>query len=114
MLAVSDRYIRKRIEQGCIEARNDGTAARPRWRIFLDSLEAFERSRNNLNRPLTARERQVVRAVASGKTLTATATALGISVQTIRHFSENVRRKLGVANMAAAVHKLASRGQLPL
>jgi DNA-binding NarL/FixJ family response regulator len=54
-------------------------------------------------RPLTARERDVVKLLAEGKTVRAAATALGLSSKTVDTHKFNLMRKLGVHNKAQLV-----------
>lgn len=66
--------------------------------------------------PLTGRERVVLRALTSGKPLTAIATDLGVSPNTVKTQVKSVYRKLGVAGREEAVaaafarHLLADNG----
>lgn len=57
--------------------------------------------------PLTAREREVVKLLAEGKTYKQVATAMSLSQSTVRNHLHNVYRKLDVVDRAQAV--IASR-----
>ena len=59
---------------------------------------------------LTARERSILEAVASGKTTTAISRELWISEHTIKFHLTNIYRKLGVANRAGAVRYALEHG----
>lgn len=69
----------------------------------LTHLEALVRSgAPSTTSPLSAREVQVLRLVASGKTNRAIAAALGISEKTVARHVSNIFTKLGVSSRAAA------------
>jgi two-component system response regulator NreC len=53
--------------------------------------------------PLTAREREVLKLLAEGKTVRASASVLGLSVKTVDAHKFNLMRKLGVHNKAELV-----------
>jgi DNA-binding CsgD family transcriptional regulator len=55
---------------------------------------------------LTAREEEVLRGVAEGKSDKQVAAALGTSLRTVQKHLENARAKLGVSNRTAAVMRL--------
>lgn len=59
---------------------------------------------------LTARERDVLRAVAKGLTYEEGAGTLGLSVHTFRQHARSVRAKLGVSNRSAAAAWAARHG----
>jgi two-component system response regulator NreC len=54
-------------------------------------------------RALTAREREVLKLLAEGKTVRAAATVLGLSVKTVDAHKFNLMRKLGIHNKAELV-----------
>jgi DNA-binding NarL/FixJ family response regulator len=54
-------------------------------------------------RPLTAREREVLKLLAEGKTVRAAATLLGLSSKTVDAHKFNLMRKLGIHNKAELV-----------
>ena len=54
-------------------------------------------------RALTAREREVLKLLAEGKTVRATATILGLSSKTVDAHKFNLMRKLGIHNKAELV-----------
>jgi two-component system response regulator NreC len=54
-------------------------------------------------RSLTAREREVLKLLAEGKTVRAAATVLGLSVKTVDAHKFNLMRKLGIHNKAELV-----------
>jgi putative nucleotidyltransferase with HDIG domain len=62
--------------------------------------------------PLTARELDVLRQLASGKVYKQAAAALGVTVSTVRNHAHNAYRKLGVADRAQAVMLASERGWL--
>lgn len=64
-------------------------------------------------RALSAREREVLRALSRGATLRRVAESLSISVPTVRTHVEHLRRKLGVTTQAALVTIGFARGYLP-
>jgi two-component system, NarL family, response regulator NreC len=76
-----------------------------------NDLEAY--SRSELQRPpetlfpreraLTAREREVLKLLAEGKTVRAAATVLGLSSKTVDAHKFNLMRKLGIHNKAELV-----------
>lgn len=55
------------------------------------------------NRVLTAREREVLKLLAEGKTVRSTATVLGLSIKTVDAHKFNLMRKLGIHNKAELV-----------
>jgi two-component system, NarL family, response regulator NreC len=64
------------------------------------------RPRENLHsrkRPLTAREREVLKLLAEGRTVRAAATVLGVSSKTVDAHKFNLMRKLGIHNKAELV-----------
>jgi DNA-binding CsgD family transcriptional regulator len=65
------------------------------------------------NPDLTEREREVLAAIASGRTNPQIATALHLSPKTVMHHSTNVYRKLGVRGRAEAVALAYRTGLLP-
>jgi two-component system, NarL family, response regulator NreC len=79
--------------------------------IAIDQQEAF--SRTDPRRPsgtlfpqqrsLTAREREVLKLLAEGKTVRAAATILGLSSKTVDAHKFNLMRKLGIHNKAELV-----------
>ena len=60
--------------------------------------------------PLTARERQIVQLVASGRTSREIASELGISVKTVSNHRFRISEKLGVDDVAGLVRYAVSRG----
>jgi two-component system response regulator NreC len=62
------------------------------------SEELFSRKR-----PLTAREREVLKLLAEGRTVRATAMLLGLSIKTVDAHKFNLMRKLGIHNKAELV-----------
>jgi DNA-binding NarL/FixJ family response regulator len=54
-------------------------------------------------RPLTAREREVLKLLAEGRTVRSTADVLGLSAKTVDAHKFNLMRKLGVHNKAELV-----------
>jgi len=55
------------------------------------------------NRVLTAREREVLKLLAEGKTVRSTASVLGLSMKTVDAHKFNLMRKLGIHNKAELV-----------
>jgi two-component system, NarL family, response regulator NreC len=74
-------------------------------------LEIQERRRGELSPPemlprkrvLTAREREVLKLLAEGRTVRTTAVVLGLSVKTVDAHKFNLMRKLGIHNKAELV-----------
>jgi predicted ATPase/DNA-binding CsgD family transcriptional regulator len=83
--------------------------ARPGQRAELVARRRGPRS----NPELTDREREVLAAIASGRTNPQIATALHLSPKTVMHHSTNVYRKLGVRGRAEAVALAYRTGLLP-
>ena len=83
--------------------------------VLLDTVAAVSRGRlclpyvdlNNLNKDplesLTARERELLAALANGLTNLQIATRIGISNNTVKYHLKNLDDKLGVSNRAMAV-----------
>lgn len=61
---------------------------------------------------LTPREREVLTWIASGRRQADVAAALGLSERTIENHLRRVRKRLGVASTAQAIHNLTSMGEL--
>ena len=77
----------------------------------LSRLDAVEKGKGKARHDLTARELQVLRLVAAGKTNKAIATRLSVSERTVDRHVSNIFNKLGVTSRAAATayaydHKL--------
>ena len=72
---------------------------------FLASLEQQrpETAFSSRKRPLTAREREVLKLLAEGRTVRATAGMLNLSVKTVDAHKFNLMRKLGIHNKAELV-----------
>jgi DNA-binding NarL/FixJ family response regulator len=62
--------------------------------------------------PLTRREIEVVRGIADGLTVPATARRLGLAPGTVRKHLENVHRKLGTSGPVATVMRAVELGIL--
>lgn len=71
-----------------------------RVKVHLNELDP---PNGDLPSPLTGREREVVRLLASGKTYKQVATALTLSQSTVRNHLHNVYQKLSVVDRAQAV-----------
>lgn len=81
--------------------------------IMLDNTNnfLFDRDPSRYNTPyLTARERQILKEVASGSSNRQIADIFGISHRTVEIHRSNVLRKLGASNSAEAVHIASSTG----
>jgi DNA-binding NarL/FixJ family response regulator len=68
----------------------------------LAHLDALRSKKTRRNHQLTARELQVLRLVASGKTNKSIAVALGLSEKTVDRHLSNILTKLDVPSRAAA------------
>ena len=68
----------------------------------IERLDALMRRRYGQTTPLTTREVQVLRLVASGKTNRAIARELGLSEKTVARHVHNALTKIGVPSRAAA------------
>jgi DNA-binding NarL/FixJ family response regulator len=73
-----------------------------------DAFTAYDRlpptdARFPRQQPLTAREREVMKLLAEGKTVRASALILGLSIKTVDAHKFNLMRKLGVHNKAELV-----------
>jgi DNA-binding CsgD family transcriptional regulator len=64
------------------------------------------------NKPLSAREREVLRLVADGLSSPAISAHLGIGVATVRSHVRNARAKLGARSRAEAVARALETGEL--
>jgi DNA-binding response OmpR family regulator len=71
-----------------------------RVKVHLNELDP---PNGDMPSPLTGREREVVRLLASGKTYKQVATALTLSQSTVRNHLHNVYQKLSVVDRAQAV-----------
>jgi DNA-binding NarL/FixJ family response regulator len=66
--------------------------------------------RENQDPPLTEREHEILKAVASGLTTAAISKDLWVTEHTVKFHLTNIYRKLGVANRAGAVRYAVDRG----
>lgn len=84
----------------------DPSIANKVLRLFAQS---FSPSNQHANRPLTAREQQVLSLLAHGKPYKIIASDLGISYDTVRMHIKNIYQKLEVTNVSGAVAVAVSR-----
>jgi DNA-binding CsgD family transcriptional regulator len=75
-------------------------------------IALHRRAATPLGPPLTEREVEVVRGIADGLTVPATARRLGLAPGTVRKHLENVHRKLGTSGPVATVMKAVELGIL--
>ncbi|GIF50622.1 regulatory LuxR family protein [Asanoa ferruginea] len=73
-------------------------------------IALHRRATTALGPPLTEREVEVVRGIADGLTVPATARRLGLAPGTVRKHLENVHRKLGTSGPVATVMKAVELG----
>jgi len=64
--------------------------------------------------PLSSKEFEVFRLLASGTSLAAIATALNLSPKTVANYQSSIRQKLGAENAAQLLRIALTRGLLPL
>jgi DNA-binding NarL/FixJ family response regulator len=79
-------------------SRSGYVEARPEREPLVSSPTLFPQPRT-----LTAREREVLKLLAEGKTVRVAATILGLSVKTVDAHKFNLMRKLGIHNKAELV-----------
>ncbi len=91
-------------------------ADEPAWRVFIDEVSAFlepdreahvEGSRDRAAAALSARELDVLRLAADGRTNDEIAMALTLSVRTVERHLSNIYAKLGLAGRAARAAAVA-------
>ena len=91
-------------------------ADEPAWRVFLDEVSAFleperrahaERTPDRAAEALSARELDVLRLAADGRTNDEIAMALSLSVRTVERHLSNIYAKLGLAGRAARAAAVA-------
>jgi two-component system, NarL family, response regulator NreC len=70
---------------------------------FVHTSQNADGPRSPEVRPLTAREREVLKLLAEGKTVRTAATMLGVSSKTVDSHKFNLMRKLGIHNKAELV-----------
>jgi two-component system, NarL family, response regulator NreC len=75
---------------------------RPSWESQLEQDQNRQESTGTEN-PLTAREKEVLKLLAEGKTVRAAATDLGVSSKTVDAHKFNLMRKLNIHNKAGLV-----------
>jgi pimeloyl-ACP methyl ester carboxylesterase/DNA-binding CsgD family transcriptional regulator len=103
-----------------LESRNHILLAdEPAWRVFVDEVTAFlepDRRRASADRgaagdmpsePLSAREHEVLRLAASGRSNDEIAEALTLSVRTVERHLSNVYGKLGLSGRSARAGAVA-------
>ena len=78
--------------------------------IFADELLRHPRAEVRMIEPLTAREREVLRLLASGLTNKEIAQRLGVTGHTIKFHMNGILGKLGAATRTEAVVEAARRG----
>jgi two-component system, NarL family, nitrate/nitrite response regulator NarL len=78
--------------------------------IFADTLLRHPRAEVEMIEPLTAREREVLRFLASGQTNKEIAQRLGVTDHTIKFHVNGILGKLGAATRTEAVVEAARRG----
>ena len=78
--------------------------------IFADELLRHPRTEVEMIEPLTAREREVLRLLASGQTNKEIAQRLGVTDHTIKFHVNGILGKLGAATRTEAVVEAARRG----
>ncbi|MDP9361548.1 MAG: response regulator transcription factor [Acidobacteriota bacterium] len=78
--------------------------------IFADTLLRHPRTEVEMIEPLTAREREVLRLLASGQTNKEIAQRLGVTDHTIKFHVNGILGKLGAATRTEAVVEAARRG----
>lgn len=80
----------------------------------LQRLLVAERTQRTLEEPLTARELEVLRMLASGVSTNAAAETLGISTATLRAHVQAILRKLGAHSRLEAVAEAARLGLITI
>lgn len=83
-----------------------------RMRAMIQAMHARDSSWQELPE-LTARERDILRCIASGKSIRQTARALGIAPKTVENVQTGLFRKLGVRNRPGALAIAEGLGLLP-
>jgi two-component system, NarL family, response regulator NreC len=86
------------VRNACLPARTINLQTLPEGEPKNPISRLFSQDRN-----LTAREREVLKLLAEGKTVRAAATILGVSVKTVDAHKFNLMRKLGIHNKAELV-----------
>jgi len=67
-----------------------------------------------LGRPLTRREKQILKLIAVGQTYSAIAIELGLTTKTVGRHVEHIHRKIGAHCVAHLVHYAIAKGEVGL
>ncbi|MFC4945227.1 LuxR C-terminal-related transcriptional regulator [Pseudonocardia sp. GCM10023141] len=89
-----------------------GTALRDALREVARTGSLRQAGARHLDAPITPREYDVLRLVASGNTNAEIGTELGISVNTVKAYLQNVMQKLGARNRAQVITNARGHGLL--
>jgi DNA-binding NarL/FixJ family response regulator len=83
-----------------------GTISRAVARLVLMRDSSLPQDRRAATRPLTPRQREILRLIAAGHANTAIARQLGLSPATVRKHLENAFARLDVSSRTEAVAKI--------
>jgi DNA-binding NarL/FixJ family response regulator len=96
VLQTSAEELVEMVRHSCSGNRNDGD-------VFWGHSRRSTETRFPRERALTGREREVLKLLAEGRTVRATAAVLGLSIKTVDAHKFNLMRKLGIHNKAELV-----------
>ena len=86
----------------------------PSMKLLPGRLQSADEKARPRSRDLTAREREVLRLLAEGRTVRSTAETLGLSAKTVEAHKFNLMRKLGIHNKAELVMRAIQERLLKL
>jgi DNA-binding CsgD family transcriptional regulator len=78
--------------------------------VTHDLAKRYRGNQKPVSDYLTTREREVLKLIAEGKSSKETAELLFISVRTVEHHRENIKRKLGLKKLSDLVRYAITKG----
>lgn len=97
------------IKQSILDTYNGGTSLSPE--IARKVLEFFDKTKRNIESPLTEKEKQIVAGMVDGQSFKMIAANLGNTLDTIKSHAKNIYKKLQVNSKAEVIAK-SFRGEI--
>lgn len=98
-----------KIKQSIVDTYNGGTSLSPE--VARKVLEFFDKPKNNIESPLTEKEKQIVACMVDGQSFKMIAANLGNTLDTIKSHAKNIYKKLHVNSKAEVIAK-SFRGEI--
>lgn len=98
-----------KIKQSIVDTYNGGTSLSPE--VARKVLEFFDKPKNNIESPLTEKEKQIVACMVDGQSFKMIAANLGNTLDTIKSHAKNIYKKLQVNSKAEVIAK-SFRGEI--